>query len=467
VKPATTTVAPARPPAPPPPSKAYERIEALLDPASFRPWRSAVGDGVAAGSGRLGGRRVMVWAQDSALKGGSLGRAGGETIVRTIGRAVSEGVPVVGLADSAGARLQEGVGALNAYAGIFRAQALADVPQVALVVGTCAGGAAYSTSLGDFTVTVGEAARLFLTGPGVVEKVTRERVDPAELGGHAVHARNGVAHLHAEVDEEAAALACELVSHLPDRARGQLPIAAPASPLDGDPSEPVPEESRRVYDIRDVAARLVDGGRLLELSPRWARNIVVGFARMDGIPVGVIANQPHYLGGIIDAAGAEKGAWFVSMCDRFGLPLVVLVDTPGFLPGVGQERQGVIRHGARLLEAFAQATVRRVTVTLRQAYGGAHIVMNSRDLGADLTLAWPNSSIGVMGALQAVGVVERRAIEAGADPEALAARYEGEHLDVTRAAASGYVDEIVEPAETRARVLDALEGVDVDGRGAI
>jgi acetyl-CoA carboxylase carboxyltransferase component len=457
VKPPPTTLA-AAPPAPAP-SRAHERIEGLLDPATFRPWRSAVADGIAAGSGRLGGRRVMVWAQDSSQKGGSLGRDAGETIVRTIGRACSEGVPVVGLADSAGARLQEGVGALNAYAGIFRAQALADVPQIALVMGVCAGGAAYSTSLGDFTITVGDGARLFLTGPGVVAAVTREEVDPAALGGPAVHARNGVAHLHAAVDEEAAALTCELVSHLPDRARGSLPLAAPAGPVEGDPSEPVPAESRRVYDMREVIARLVDGGRLVELSPRWARNMVVGFARMDGLPVGVIANQPHHLGGTIDAAGAEKGAWFVRLCDRFGLPLMVLVDTPGFLPGVGQERQGVIRHGAALLDAFAGATVRRVTVTLRQAYGGAHIVMNSRDLGADLTLAWPSSSIGVMGARQAVGIVERRAIEAGADPDELAARYGGEHLEVTRAAASGYVDEIVESADTRPRILDALEGV--------
>lgn len=441
------------------PSPAVERIEALLDPASFRPWRSAVGDGVAAGSGRLGGRRVMIWAQDPTYRGGSLGRAGGETITRTIDRAQSERVPVVGLVASGGARLQEGAGALHAYAKIFRAQAVADVPQLSLVVGTCAGGAAYSTSLGDFTLTVGDGARLFLTGPGVVEKVTREQVSPDELGGAAVHARNGVAQLHAAGDDEAAALACELISHLPDFARGPLPLAAPADPLAGDPSDPVPEETRRVYDVRDVAARIVDGGRLLELSPRWARNMVVGLARMDGLPVGVIANQPHYLGGTIDAAGAEKGAWFVSLCDRFGLPLVVLVDTPGFLPGVGQERRGVIRYGADLLDAFGRATVRRVTVTLRQAYGGAHIVMNSRDLGADLTLAWPGVALGVMGARQAVGVIERRAIAAGANPDELAAHYEQEHLDVTRAAANGYVDEIVEPSQTRARILDALEGV--------
>jgi acetyl-CoA carboxylase carboxyltransferase component len=219
----------------------------------------------------------------------------------------------------------------------------------------------------------------------------------------------------------------------------------------------VPAVSRRVYDVRDVAERLVDGGALLELAPRWARNLVVAFARIDGAPVGVIANQPRHLGGCLDAAASEKGAWFVETCDRFGLPLVVLVDTPGFLPGARQERDAIIRHGAALVAAFTRARVPRVTVTLRQAYGGAHIVMNSRDLGADLVIAWPDAAIGVMGARQAVEVVERRALAAGADPDALAARYAAEHLPVDVAAAGGFVDEVVEPAETRERVAEALQ----------
>jgi acetyl-CoA carboxylase carboxyltransferase component len=441
------------------PERAEAGLRLLLDGDTFRPWRSAVGDAVAAGSGRLGGRRVFVWAQDQSQRGGSLGGAGGDTIARTIRRADRARAPVVGLAASAGARLQEGTGALTAYADIFRAQALAEVPQVTLIVGTCAGGAAYSSSLGDFTITAGDKARLFLTGPGVVEEVTRERVTPEELGGHSVHARNGVAQLHAEDEAEAGALACELIAHLPDFAGGPLPLAPPREPNPGDPAAPLPASPRRVYDVRDVIGRLVDGGHLLEFSRRWARNMVVGLARLDGLPVGVIANQPHHLGGTIDAAGAEKGAWFVRMCDRFRLPLVVLVDTPGFLPGVGQEQRGVIRHGAGLLDAFASATVTRVTVTMRQAYGGAHIVMNSRDLGADLTLAWPGSAIGVMGARQAVGVIERRAIERGADPDALATRYADRHLDGAFAAQKGYVDEIVEPAETRSHLIEAMEGV--------
>jgi len=272
-----------------------------------------------------------------------------------------------------------------------------------------------------------------------------------------VHRHNGVAHLVAADEAGAAALARAALAHLPGREGESLPLGASRPAPPGDPAGPVPAESRRVYDVRDVAERLVDGGALLELAPRWARNLVVAFARIGGTPVGVIANQPRHLGGCLDAAASEKGAWFVELCARFGLPLVVLVDTPGFLPGARQERQAIIRHGASLVAAFTRATVPRVTVTLRQAYGGAHIVMNSRDLGADLTLAWPDAAIGVMGARQAVEVVERRALAAGADADALADRYAEEHLPVGVAAAGGFVDEVVEPADTRDRVVEVLE----------
>jgi acetyl-CoA carboxylase carboxyltransferase component len=331
------------------------------------------------------------------------------------------------------------------------------VPQINVVGGACAGGAAYSPALGDFTVMAGPDARLFLTGPKVVEQVTRERVSVDELGGRRVHGANGVAHLVADDDHAAAALVRELLGHLPQRAGGSLPLAPPSEPLGDDPADVLPATLRQVYDVRAVVARLVDGGRQLELGARWARNLVTALARLDGRPLGIIANQPRYRGGTIDAAAAEKGAWFVDLCDRFGLPLVVLVDTPGFLPGATQERAGVIRRGAALLQAFARATIPKLTVTLRQAYGGAHIVMNSRDLGADLTLAWPEAQIGVMGARQAVALTERRAIDAGADVEALARSYAETQLGVDVAAAGGFVDEVVEPADTRARLIEALE----------
>lgn len=440
-------------------SSPFALRDALLDPGSFQPWRSAVGGGVLAGSGRVDGRSICIWMQDAAERGGSLGALGGETIARTISRAARARVPVIGLPQSAGARLQEGAAALSAYAAIFREQARArtSVPQVTLVGGACAGGAAYSPALGDFVVMSGPSARLFLTGPKVVEQVTREAITADDLGGSRVHSANGVAHLVADNDHSAANLLRELLGYLPSALGDELPAAAPVPPPSASPADYVPRETRRVYDVRDVIAALFDGGSYLELAKQWARNLVTTLARLDGWPVGVIANQPLHLGGTIDSAAAEKGEWFVSLCDRFALPLVVLVDTPGFLPGAAQERAGVIRHGASLLRAFAQATVPRLTVTLRQAYGGAHIVMNSRDLGSDLTLAWPDAQIGVMGASQAVAITEHRAIAAGADAAELAEHYAQTKLAVGVAATNGFVDEVVAPDATRARLIHALE----------
>ena len=247
------------------------------------------------------------------------------------------------------------------------------------------------------------------------------------------------------------------LAHLPSKARGALPLYPPRDPAAGDPGAVLPDRERQVYDVREVIARLVDAGEMLELGPKWARNLVVGLALIEGAPVGVIANQPHHLGGCLDAESSQKGAWFVDLCDRFGLPLLVLVDTPGFLPGVSQEQAGVIRHGASLLRAFSVATTPRITVTLRAAYGGAHIVMNSRDLGADLTMAWPHAKIGVMGPRQAVEIVNRREIAAGADADALSDAYAAEHLPVRVAASRGFIDEVVAPSETRERIAFALE----------
>lgn len=436
---------------------AAARLRTLLDVDTFQPLRSAVGDGVVAGSARVDGRPVCVWTQDAGHRGGSLGAAGGETIARTIKRASRAGAPVIGLPDSGGARLQEGVAALSAYGAIFREQALARVPQIAVIGGVCAGGAAYSPALGDFVLLIRPRARMFLTGPKVVEQVTREQISAEDLGGPRVHAANGVAHLVTEDDRSAIKLLRELLSYLPSILRGALPRIEAIDPPAGSPADHLPASARRAYDVRDVIAALVDGGRHLELAARWARNMVTALARIDGRPVGVLANQARYLGGTIDSAASEKGSWFVDLCDRLGLPIVVLVDTPGFLPGVKQERAGVIRHGSALLRAFACATTPKVTVTLRQAYGGAHIVMNSRDLGADLTLAWPGAQVGIMGARQAVAIAERRALEAGADADGLAERYASTNLAVDVAAAGGFVDEIVPPEKTRERLIRALE----------
>ncbi len=427
-------------------------LELLFDAGTFMPLRSAVGDGVVAGHGQVCGRPVHAWAQDGGYRGGSLGAAGGETIARTIRRAADAGTPVVGFPHSGGARIQEGVAALSAYAAIFQAQATSDIPQISVVCGPCAGGAAYSPALGDLVVMVKDA-RLFLTGPQIIEEVTRERISAEDLGGTGVHERNGVCHLVAPDEVSATDTVRLLLGYL------TRSLAPPRPPRPGSPGDALPESTRRVYDVREPIARIVDGGELLELAPKWAKNLVVGFARLDGSPVGVIANQPRTLGGCLCAESSQKGAWFVDLCDRFGLPLIVLVDTPGFLPGATQERDGVLRHGASLLRAFGRATVPRLTVTLRQAFGGAHIVMNSRDLGADLTMAWPDARIGVMGAPQAVGLVRRREIAAGADPSALAAAYEAEHLPVDVSARAGFVDEIVAPERTRVRLIAELDGL--------
>jgi acetyl-CoA carboxylase carboxyltransferase component len=453
-----------------PSSLAEERLELLCDPGSFSPVRSGVtsialgdravaGDGVVAGAGTVGGRPVFCYSQDPRFLGGSLGAAQADSIVRVMRLAGEAGAPVVGFVESGGARLQEGHEALAGYGRIFRASVeLADkVPQITVVGGVSAGGGAYSPALTDFVVMT-ESARMFLTGPRVVQAALGEEVTMEELGGPDIHSRNGVCRLVARDDADAIGLTRELLGLLPSRV-GERPAAHAGSPTQpiGDPSEFVPASPRRVYDVRDVARTIFDEGTLLELSRDWAKNMVTAFARLDGRPVGIVANQPRYLGGVIDSVASEKAALFVNDCARFGLPLVVLVDTPGFMPGTKQERGGVIRHGASLLRAFAAARVPKLTVVLRKAYGGAVITMNSRDLGADMVFAWPDAEIGIMAARQAIGIVNRRELEAGThDPDELADHYTEAHLAPERAAASGFVDEVVEPADTRDRLRWAL-----------
>ena len=464
------------------PSLPVERLERLCDPGSFGALRTGAvspalgeravaGDGVVAGAGTVGGRPVFCYAQDPGFLGGSLGAAQAESIVRVMGLAGDAGAPVVGFVESGGARLQEGHEALAGYGRIFRASVeLADkVPQITVVSGVSAGGGAYSPALTDFVVMT-ESARMFLTGPRVVEAALGERISMEDLGGPRIHSRNGVCDLVAADDADAIDLTRRLLGLLPARigesATHRTSLDGPYGEESGmfggdgddpDPAASVPEMQRKVYDVRDPLGAIADPDSVLELKPGWARNMVTAMARIDGRPVGVIANQPRYLGGVIDAVAAEKAALFVADCDRFGLPLVVLVDTPGFMPGARQEHDGVIRHGASLLRAFAAARVPKLTVVLRKAYGGAVITMNSKDLGADMVFAWPGAEIGIMAARQAVEIVHRRAVESGeSDPAELADRYTEEHLGAERATASGFVDEVIEPAETRARLRWAL-----------
>jgi acetyl-CoA carboxylase carboxyltransferase component len=450
-----------------------ERLEALCDPGSLRLIRTAVerdaarsvpGDGVVAGAGSVAGRQVFCYAQDRSFMGGSLGAAHADTIVRVLQMAGGAGAPVVAFVESAGARMDEGTAALGGYGRIFRENVALSghVPQITVVTGTSAGGGSYSPALTDFVVMT-ERASMFLTGPGVVSEVMGERVSKEELGGPRVHSGNGVCHLVGENDGEAVELARELLGYLPQSSGRPVPASIPEAPLASNPGSVVPHQQRQVYDVRGVIRCVADSSRLLEMWPRWARNMVTVFARVDGRPVGFVANQPRRLGGVIDVAASEKAARFVRTCNAYGLPLVVLVDTPGFLPGTRQESAGVIRHGAGLLRAFAEARVPKITVVLRKAFGGGYITMNSKDLGADLTLAWPDAEIGVVGPKQAVGFVHREELANAADPDAererLAAAYAERHVSAAVAARQGFVDELIEPEETRERVAWALSSL--------
>jgi acetyl-CoA carboxylase carboxyltransferase component len=452
---------------------ALDRLEVLCDPGSLQVIRSTVtsrhmgsrtraGDGVVGGSGCVSGRPIFCYAQDGTYVGGSLGEAHAETIVRVLGLARRAGVPVVGFVGSGGARMQEGLAALGGYGRIFRETVLMSgkVPQISIITGLSAGGGAYSPALTDWTVMTRDSS-MFLTGPGVVRDALGEDVTTAELGGPRVHERNGVCQFVADTDVDGAHLARELLGYLPSRA-GEVSgaVTAPQPPLGTDPGALVPDAARRVYDVRDVVRCVIDGGAFLEVAAGWARSIVTGFARLEGRTVGVIANQPRYLGGVLDAASSQKGARFVSKCNAFGIPLVVLVDTPGYMPGTRQESAGVIRFGASLVHAFAEATVPRVTVILRKAFGGAFITMNSKDLGADYVFAWPQAEIGVMGARPAVGIIHRRQLAAADGDTALRdrliAEYEDTHLRPEVAARDGFVDELIAPEETRDRLVGAL-----------
>ena len=449
-----------------------ERLELLCDPGSMHIIRSIVksrrigeraqaGDGVVGASGTIAGRPVFCYAQDGRFVGGSLGEAHADTIVRVLKLAGEARVPVIAFIESAGARMQEATAALGGYGRIFRHNVLLSgkVPQISIVSGTSAGGGSYSPALTDFVVMTDHSA-MFLTGPGVVREVCGEDVTPEELGGTRVHERNGVCQFTVPTEIDSVFLARELLSYLPQNAWEPPEVHEPGPPIAANPGACVPRQTRKVYDVREVIRGIVDYGKMLEVAPKWSRNMVTAFARIDGRSVGIIANQPRYLGGVIDWHASQKGARFVRMCNSFGISLVVLVDTPGFLPGTRQEKAGVIRHGAKLLHAFAEATVPRVTVVLRQAYGGAYITMNAKDLGADFAYAWPRAKIGIMGSGQAVSIIHRRELAAADDPKArrerLAEEYAEKHQNAFAAAADGFIDEVIAPTDTRDRVASAL-----------
>jgi propionyl-CoA carboxylase beta chain len=451
------------------------RIRDLTDHGTFREFGSQArhrvtafgmarkrpeGDGVVTGTAEIDGRPVGVFAQDPGALGGSLGEVHAEKITAVLDHSARSRVPAVGLLDSGGARIQEGVAALDGYAGIFRRHVALSgrVPQISVILGACAGGAVYAPALTDIVIMDAARSHMFLTGPRVVKAVTFEDVSPADLGGAAVHAESsGVAHLVGQDGHDALDLARRVLGYLPTSCWDEVPGAAPAEP---EPLAAIPADHRRPYDVRDVIRGIVDGGSFLELHERFAGNIVVGFARIDGASVGVVANQPAVLAGCLDIGASEKAARFVRMCDAFGLPIVTLVDVPGFLPGTGQETGGIIRKGAKLLYAYAEATTPRVTVLLRKAFGGAYIVMGSKALGADAVFSWPGAEAAVMGAEGAVDIIYRR--ELAADPSRraeLVAQYRAEAMSPHLPAERLSVDEVIAPDQTRAVVSTTLRSL--------
>jgi propionyl-CoA carboxylase beta chain len=475
---------------------ARERVDRLLDPGSFteldglarhratdfgvaanRPY----GDGVVTGFGTVDGRPVCVYSQDFTVFGGSLGEVYGEKIVKLMDHALKTGCPVVGINDGGGARIQEGVVALGLFGEIFYRNVIASgvIPQVSLIMGPCAGGAVYSPALTDFTLMVDQTSHMFITGPDVIKTVTGEEVSFEDLGGaHAHSVKSGVAHYQAKDEDDCLDFARELLSYLPSNNLDDPPAPPGAGPVaattDPDPvldlteedaalDSLIPDSPNQPYDAHTVIAHVLDDMEFLEVHAAFAPNILVGFGRVEGATVGVVANQPMHLAGVLDIDASEKAARFVRTCDAFNIPVLTFVDVPGFLPGTGQEWGGIIRRGAKLIYAYAEATVPKITVIMRKAYGGAYDVMGSKHLGGDINLAWPTAQIAVMGAQGAVNILYRRELADAADPEALRARRVTEYEDTLAnpyiAAERGYVDTVIRPAETRSHVIRALRAL--------
>ncbi len=477
---------------------ARERVDRFLDPGSFTEFdelarhratgfgieeRRPYGDGVVTGHGTVDGRPVCVFSQDFTVFGGSLGEVYGEKIMKVMDHALKVGCPVVGINDGGGARIQEGVVALGLFAEIFKRNVIASgvIPQISLVMGPCAGGAVYSPALTDFTVMVEKTSHMFITGPDVIKTVTGEEVSFEELGGAQAHnTKSGVAHYQAADEDDCLDYARALLSYLPSNNLEEPPVsgetgytangsgdaasaALEVTDEDAELDELIPDSTNQPYEMHTAIEHVLDGGEFLEVQAGFAANIVTGFGRVEGWSVGVVANQPMHLAGTLDIDASEKAARFVRTCDAFSIPVLTFVDVPGFLPGTGQEWGGIIRHGAKLIYAYAEATVPKVTIITRKAYGGAYDVMGSKHLGGDVNLAWPTAQIAVMGAQGAVNILYRRELAAAEDPQALRAeritQYEDALANPYIAAERGYVDAVIRPAETRSQIVRALRSL--------
>jgi propionyl-CoA carboxylase beta chain len=461
---------------------ARERIDKLFDPGTFveidafvthrctdfgMQDKKTLGDGVVTGYGQIAGRQTFVFSQDFTVLGGSLSGAFAEKVCKIMDLAANVGAPVIGFNDGAGARIQEGVVSLGGYGEVFlrNVRSSGVVPQISAIVGPCAGGAVYSPAMTDFIVMVKGTSNMFITGPDVVKTVTREEVTAEALGGADTHAtKSGVSDFAAETEEECIQTIRSLLSFIPQNNDEEPPFVATQDPSDRMAPELrrlVPDNPRKPYDMKELIRLIVDDGAFFEVGPSNARNIIVGFCRFAGHSVGIVANQPNYLAGVLDIKASKKAARFVRFCDAFNIPLVTFVDVPGFLPGVKQEHGGIIKQGAKLLYAFCEATVPRITVVTRKAYGGAYVVMNSKNIGADVNLAFPTAEIAVMGPEGAVSIVFRKELNGAEDPERrrqeLSDDYRETFASPYKAAELGYVDAVIQPEETRPRIISALE----------
>ena len=466
---------------------ARERIEILLDEGSFEEFdmfvthrctdfnmqdKTFLSDGVVTGYGTIDGRLIYVFSQDFTVFGGSLSESFAKKICKVMDQAMKVGAPVIGLNDSGGARIQEGVNSLAGYAEIFQRNIMASgvIPQISAVFGPCAGGAVYSPALTDFIMMSKENSYMFVTGPKVVKTVTGEDVTDEKLGGAMVHAtKSGVTHFVVDTDQEGLLLIRKLMTYLPSNNLEEAPIypcSDPINRLEDSLNSIIPENRNKPYDVKDIIHAIVDDGEFLEVHRNFAANIVVGFARFNGVSVGIVANQPNYMAGVLDINSSRKGARFVRFCDAFNIPIVTLVDVPGFLPGTAQEYNGIIVHGAKFLFAYGEATVPKVTITLRKSYGGAHDVMSSKQLRGDINYAWPSSEIAVMGASGATSVLygsEIKKIEGDEAKAAFIAEKEAEYnekfANPYNAAKFGYIDDVIEPRNTRFRIIRALQAL--------
>ncbi|HUV73626.1 MAG TPA: acyl-CoA carboxylase subunit beta [Anaerolineae bacterium] len=460
---------------------ARERIHLLVDPGSFRELdmfathrstgfgledKRYLSDSVVTGWGTIDGRLAYVFSQDFTVFGGSLGEVHAEKICKIMDLAAKNGAPVIGLNDSGGARIQEGVVSLGAYADIFLRNTLSSgvIPQISAIMGPCAGGAVYSPALTDFVIMVEESSYMFITGPGVIKTVTREEVTFEELGGARAHnSVSGVAHFAAQDEEDCMFVIRKLLSYMPQNNMEDPPLIQTSDDphrMDKELDTIVPDSPTKPYDMKEIIHRVVDDGEFLEVQEHWAQNIIIGFSRLDGRSVGIVAQQPAVLAGVLDINASDKAARFVRFCDCFNIPIITFVDVPGFLPGVSQEHGGIIRHGAKLLYAYCEATVPKVTIITRKAYGGAYVVMSSKHIRGDISYAWPSAEIAVMGTDGAVNIIFRKEIAQAEDPETERDRLGQEYREQVAhpyvAASRGYIDDIIEPRETRPRLIEAL-----------